>query len=26
MSPVILDFASGSNPGGSWRSKQQGTQ
>jgi hypothetical protein len=24
--PVALDFASGSNPGGSWRSKQQGTQ
>ena len=26
MNPVVLDFASGSNPGGSWRSKQQGTQ
>ena len=24
--PVALDFASGTNPGGSWRSKQQGTQ
>lgn len=24
--PVALDFASGSNPGGSWRSKQRGTQ
>ncbi|CAH6419299.1 Domain of unknown function (DUF2263)-containing protein [uncultured virus] len=24
--PVALDFASGSNPGGSWRSKQTGTQ
>jgi len=24
--PVCLDFASGSNAGGSWRSKQQGTQ
>jgi uncharacterized protein (TIGR02452 family) len=24
--PVCLDFASGTNPGGSWRSKQQGTQ
>jgi hypothetical protein len=24
--PIALDFASGSNPGGSWRSKQQGTQ
>lgn len=24
--PIVLDFASGSNPGGSWRSKQQGTQ
>lgn len=24
--PVALDFASGTNPGGSWRSKQTGTQ
>ena len=24
--PAVLDFASDSNPGGSWRSKQQGTQ
>lgn len=24
--PVALDFASGTNPGGGWRSKQQGTQ
>lgn len=24
--PVVLDFASSSNPGGSWRSKQDGTQ
>lgn len=24
--PVVLDFASSTNPGGSWRSKQQGTQ
>lgn len=24
--PVVLDFASATNPGGSWRSKQQGTQ
>lgn len=23
---IALDFASGSNPGGSWKSKQQGTQ
>ena len=26
LKPVALDFASGTNPGGSWRSKQQGTQ
>lgn len=24
--PVILDFASGSNPGGGWRGQQRGTQ
>lgn len=24
--PVVLDFASGSNPGGGWRGKQTGTQ
>lgn len=26
MNPVVLDFASGTNPGGSWKSKQVGTQ
>ena len=24
--PIALDFASGTNPGGGWRSQQQGTQ
>ena len=26
LQPVVLDFASGTNPGGKWRGKQVGTQ
>ena len=26
LKPVVLDFASGTNPGGGWRGKQTGTQ